>query len=84
MRFTMERLMLIWIFSSGPKACDVGINPVFFGELAVIGGTECSSVVEQWHCKLCAAGSIPAFPIPYSGGIRRRYCGSIGLNPQLR
>lgn len=35
-----------------------------FGELAVTGGTECSSVVEQWHCKLCAAGSIPAFPIP--------------------
>jgi hypothetical protein len=35
-----------------------------FGELAVIGGMECSSVVEQWHCKLCAAGSIPAFPIP--------------------
>lgn len=45
---------------------------------------ECSSVVERWPCKLCAAGSIPAFPIPYSGGIRRRYCGSIGLNPQLR
>ena len=45
---------------------------------------ECSSVVEQWPCKLCVAGSIPAFPIPYSGGIRRRYCGSIGLNPQLR
>lgn len=32
--------------------------------LTVIGGTECSSVVEQWHCKLCAAGSIPTFPIP--------------------
>nr|DAJ22200.1 MAG TPA: hypothetical protein [Siphoviridae sp. ctnoo6] len=30
MRFTMERLMFIWIFSSGPKACDVGINPVSF------------------------------------------------------
>ena len=45
---------------------------------------ECSSVVEQWPCKLCVAGSIPAFPIPYSGGIRRRYCGSIGLSPQLR
>nr|DAF53509.1 MAG TPA: hypothetical protein [Siphoviridae sp. ct1gv6] len=24
---------------------------------------ECSSVVEQWSYKLCAAGSIPAFPI---------------------
>lgn len=35
-----------------------------FGELSVTGGTECSSVVEQWPCKLCAAGSIPAFPIP--------------------
>ena len=35
-----------------------------FRGLAVIGGTECSSVVEQWLCKLCAAGSIPAFPIP--------------------
>ena len=32
--------------------------------LTVIGGTECSSVVEQWTCKLCVAGSIPAFPIP--------------------
>lgn len=35
-----------------------------FGELSVTGGMECSSVVEQWPCKLCAAGSIPAFPIP--------------------
>lgn len=32
--------------------------------LTVTSGTECSSVVEQWPCKLCAAGSIPAFPIP--------------------
>lgn len=32
--------------------------------LTVIGGTECSSVVEQWTCKLCVAGSIPAFSIP--------------------
>lgn len=23
-----------------------------------------AQLVEQWHCKLCAAGSIPAFPIP--------------------
>ena len=57
---------------------------LLFGELAVTGGMECSSVVEQRPCKLCVTGSIPVFPIPYSGGIRRRYCGSIGLNPQLR
>lgn len=38
------------------------IQPRYY--LSVTGGTECSSVVEQWHCKLCAAGSIPAFPIP--------------------
>ena len=31
---------------------------------AVVSGMECSSVVEQWHCKLCVTGSIPAFPIP--------------------
>ena len=62
MRFTMERLMLIWIFVSSPKAYEVKINSV--SKLVVKGGTECSSVVEQWHCKLCAAGSIPAFPIP--------------------
>lgn len=74
--------MLIWIFVSSPKAYEVKINSV--SKLVVKGGTECSSVVEQWPCKLCVAGSIPAFPIPYSGGIRRRYCGSIGLNPQLR
>ena len=29
-------------------------------------------------------GSNPSPAIPYSGGIRRRYCGSIGLSPQLR
>lgn len=35
-----------------------------FGELTVTGGMECSSVVEQRPCKLCATGSIPVFPIP--------------------
>lgn len=81
MRFTMERLMLIWIFVSSPKTYEVKINSV--SKLTVTGGTECSSGGRA-HYKSEVAGSNPAFPIPYSGGIRRRYCGSIGLNPQLR
>lgn len=60
-----KRLLLILLTGGRSEKHVMWKSTQFlFGELAVTGGTECSSVVEQWHCKLCAAGSIPAFPIP--------------------